>query len=124
MSNSILWVLQIIAAGAFLYSGVCKLLLPEQKLVAMGQTGVEGLHPYFIKFIGISEVAGVIGLIVPVYLHIAVWLTPVAAICLAFIMPFAARIHYKRNEPKNVLTNVILFIICILIACGRVFMNQ
>ncbi len=123
MNNTILWILQIITAVIFLYSGICKSLLPERVLVAKGQTGVEGLPAFFIKFIGVSEIAGAAGLIVPVYFHITSWLTPVAALCLAFIMPFAAYIHYKRNEPKNVLTNIIVFLFCILIACGRLFFN-
>lgn len=124
MNNTILWVLQIVTAIIFLYSGICKALLPERALVAKGQTGVEGLPALFIKFIGVSEIAGAAGLIAPVYFYIMPWLTPVAAFCLAFIMPFAASIHYKRNEPKNVLTNIILFLFCILIACGRLSFNS
>ncbi|WP_143075766.1 DoxX family protein [Parafilimonas terrae] len=123
MNNTILWILQIITAITFLYSGICKSILPERILVAKGQTGVEGLPALFIKFIGVSEIAGAAGLIAPVYFHITPWLTPVAALCLAFIMPFAASIHYKRNEIKNVLTNLILFLFCILIAYGRLFFN-
>ncbi|AHF14742.1 DoxX family protein [Niabella soli] len=124
MSNSILWILQVVMALSFFYSGICKTVLSEKKLVAVGQTGVEGLFPVFIRFIGLSELAGAVGLILPLYFHIAPWLTPVAALCLALIMPFAARIHYRRNEPRNVLTNVIYFIIGILIACGRFFIQQ
>jgi hypothetical protein len=119
--NTILWILQIAMAIPFLGSGVCKSLISEKKLVAMGQTGVEGLHPAFIKFIGISEIAGAMALIVPMCLNLAVWLTPLSALCLALIMPFAAVIHYKRNEPKNVFTNVLFFVICIFIAYGRTF---
>ncbi len=121
--NTLLWILQVAIAIPFLGSGICKSLLSEKKLVAMGQTGVEGLHPAFIKFIGISEIAGVVALIVPIWLNIAVWLTPLSALCLALIMPFAGVIHYKRNEPKNVLTNVVFFIICIFIAYGRIFVT-
>ncbi|MBO9619759.1 MAG: DoxX family protein [Niabella sp.] len=123
MSNSILWILQVVMALSFLYSGVCKTVFSEKKLVTIGQTGVEGLSPVFIKFIGVSELAGAAGLILPLYFNIAPWLTPVAALCLALIMPFAARIHYRRNEPRNVLTNIIYFIIGILIAWGRIFIH-
>lgn len=120
MINILLWVLQILTAALFLYSGICKASLPEKKLVSMGQTGVDGLHPAFIKFIGFSEIAGSIGLIAPVGFNIAPWLTPLSAFCLAFIMPFAAIIHYRRKEPRNVLTNVITFIVCLLVAVGRI----
>lgn len=91
------------------------------KLITMGQTGVEGLHPAFIKFIGISEIAGSIALILPTAINMLPWLTPLSALCLALIMPFAAVIHYRKNEPRNVVTNVTLFIVCILISLAKTF---
>ena len=114
-----LWILQIATAIVFLYSGVCKASFPPMKLVSMGQTGVEQLHPSFVKFIGVSEIVGSIALIVPVAVHVLPWLTALSALCLALIMPFAAVIHHKRNEPGNVRTNVVLFVVCLLIAIGR-----
>lgn len=122
MINIIIWVLQIVSAMIFLYSGICKSIFPEMRLITMGQTGVEGLHPAFIKFIGISEIAGSVALILPTAVNILPWLTPLSALCLSLIMPFAAVIHYKRNEPRNVFTNVILFVVCVLIALYRILL--
>lgn len=119
MINTIVWVLQIVSAIIFLYSGICKSIFSEMKLITMGQTGVEGLHPAFIKFIGISEIAGSVALILPTAVNILPWLTPLSALCLALVMPFAAVIHHRKNEPGNVVTNVVLFIVCILIAIAR-----
>jgi uncharacterized membrane protein YphA (DoxX/SURF4 family) len=120
--NIILWVTQSFIAFTFLYSGVCKSYFSRQKLVAMGQTGVEGLPLRFIRFIGIAEILGAAGLILPCLLLIYPALTPIAAICLAFIMPFAARIHYRRKEYKNVALNCIIFLLCLFIAYGRIFL--
>jgi uncharacterized membrane protein YphA (DoxX/SURF4 family) len=117
--NNILWILQSFIAFTFLYSGVCKSYFSEPKLVSMGQTGVEGLPVYFIRFIGITEILGAIGLILPGLLSTSPVLTPIAAICLAFIMPFAATIHYKRKEYKSVLFNCVIFLLCLVIAYGR-----
>lgn len=117
--NTFIWILQILMALIFLYSGFCKASLPADRLVAKGQTGVEGLPAAFIKFIGFSEMLGVLGLILPAALQIIPVLTPVTSLCFAFIMPFAGVIHYKRREYQNVLTNVVLFIIGILIAWYR-----
>jgi hypothetical protein len=117
--NIILWILQGVAAFAFLYSGINKSIYSEQKLVAIGQTGVEGLSLPFIRFIGISEILGAVGLILPWWLQIAPALTPFTAICFAIIMVLAARIHYRRKEYKNVLTNVFLLVISLFIAYGR-----
>ncbi|HEU4555179.1 MAG TPA: DoxX family protein [Chitinophaga sp.] len=119
--NTLLWILQGFLALTFLYSGVCKSLLAEKTLVKMGQTGVEGLSPFFIKGIGISEILGATGLVVPEAFNIAPVLTPVSALCLALIMPFAAVIHYKRREYRSVVINVVVFCLCIFVAFARVF---
>lgn len=120
--NTALWAAQVFVAAAFLYSGICKTVFSEQKLVRMGQTGVEGLPVAFIRFIGLAEILGVAGLLLPCLLNVLPLLTPVAALCLAFIMPFAARIHYRRRESKSVLLNGVLFGLCLFIAYGRIFL--
>jgi len=124
--NIILWFLQAFLAFTFIYSGICKLLLSIQKLVAMGQTGIQGLPIWFVRFIGIAEVLGAVGLILPKLLAVYPILTPVSAVCLAFIMPFAAIIHYKRavqynlqKEIKNVTVNAVIFFLCLAVAYFR-----
>src|SRR6266487_4092264 len=110
--NTILWGAQWITAFIFMYSGINKSIFSEQKLVAKGQTGVEGLPLPLIRFIGVSEIFGAVGLIVPWWINILPILTPIAAICFAVMMILAARIHYKRKEYKNVLTNTVLYLLC------------
>lgn len=122
--NIALWILQSFIAFTFLYSGVFKSIFSEEKLVSLGQTGVEGLPTYFIRFIGISEILGATGLILPCLLSIYSVLTPISAFCLAFIMPFAARIHYRRKEYKSVLLNCMIFLLCLFIAYGRIFLTN
>lgn len=117
--NTVLWISQIAMAIAFLWSGICKSLLPKTKLMAMGQTGIEELDPSFIKFIGLSEIVGAAALILPMLLNFLVWLTPLSALCLAFIMPLAAAIHYKKRESRNIIINFLFFIICSFIVYGR-----
>ena len=122
--NTILWILQILAASIFMYSGINKSIFSIRKLVyEKGQTGVENLSVPMVRFIGISEILGAIALILPWWLHMFSGLTSVSAFLLSIIMIPAAVIHYKRNEPKNVLTNVILFVICIFIAYGRIYLK-
>ena len=120
--NTVLWILQSLVAVAFLYSGIQKSIYSEQKLVAAGQTGVEGLPTALIRFIGISEILGTIGIIFPLLLNILPVLTTISAICFAVIMIPAAIIHYKRREFKNVFTNCVLFFMCVFIAYGRTYL--
>jgi len=118
--NIILWVLQSFMAAIFLFSGLNKSILSEQKLIAKGQTGVAGLPVPLIRFIGISEILGAIGIILPILLNILPILTAISAISFAIIMIPAAIIHYKLHEPKNVFTNCIIFLLCLFIAYGRI----
>ena len=118
--NTLLWILQGLIAGVFLYSGITKTILSEQTLVtSLGQTGVKGLPMGLTRFIGISEILGAFGMILPMLLKIDPVLTPIAAICFAIIMVPAGIIHYRLHEKRNVLDNFILFLICLFIALGR-----
>src|SRR4051812_37508451 len=81
--NTLLWIAQAMLAIVFLNSGINKSILPEAKLVAKGQTGVAGLPAPLIRFIGISEIVGVVGIVVPWWIQVIPVLTPITAICFA-----------------------------------------
>src|SRR5882757_3466120 len=117
--NTLLWLCQALLALVFAYSGICKSIYSREKLMTKGQTGVAALSASLIHFIGIAELLGVIGIILPWWLGILPSLTPVAAICFGIIMVLAAPVHYKRKETKNVFNNIILLLICLFVAYGR-----
>ena len=125
--NTLLWSCQVILALAFGYSGLCKSIYSEATLVAKkGQTGVAGLPHAFIRIIGIAELLGMVGIIVPWWTQIAPVLTPVSALCFALIMVLALRKHYRlvketrnKKEWRNIATNSILLVISLLVAWGR-----
>ena len=79
--NKVLWVVQVLLAGLFVFAGVFKLTLPIDELAK--ETGMPG---WFILFISIAEALGGLGLILPSLLRIQPWLTPLAAALLAIIM--------------------------------------
>jgi uncharacterized membrane protein YphA (DoxX/SURF4 family) len=76
-----LWTVQALLALLFLFAGVTKLVLPVEALTA--QSSLPGT---FLRFIGLAETLGAIGLILPGLLRIAAWLTPLAAAGLVIIM--------------------------------------
>lgn len=120
--NTALWIIQVLLAITFLYSGVCKSFKSEQWLVAHGQTGVAGLPGWLIKFIGICEILATAGFTLPVWLNVYSLLTPVTAILCCVIMVLAMRIHYRLKEPANVFTNIVLFLLCAFVAYERLKM--
>jgi uncharacterized membrane protein YphA (DoxX/SURF4 family) len=117
--NAALWTCQLVLALVFLYSGATKSTRSVPRLVAGGQTGVEGLPAGLVRFIGVSELLGVAGLLLPWALQIVPVLTPVAAGALGVIMVLAARVHVRRREYTTAAANVVLLTLCMAVAVGR-----
>lgn len=76
-----LWTIQVILAALFLFAGVMKFVMPVEEM-----TKGSSLPGAFFHFIGVMELLGGIGLILPSALRIAPILTPVAACGLVIIM--------------------------------------
>ncbi|CAL1518019.1 DoxX family protein [Chitinophaga sp. MM2321] len=117
--NTILWSIQAVLAFTFAYSGMMKSTQQREKLVSIGQTGVADLSYPLIRFIGVAEILGAIGIIMPWGVQLLPFLTPVAAICFACIMVPASVIHYKRKEFKSVALNALLFVCSVFVAFER-----
>ena len=71
--NRALWVVQILLAALFLFGGVMKLVLPLEQMA-----GPVELPGWFLRFIGVAETLGGIGLILPSVLRIKPGLAPLA----------------------------------------------
>jgi len=72
-----------------------------------------------VKFIGVVEFLGALGLVLPRLTGIAPGLTPLAATGLAVTMVLAAITHYRRKEPLAIAINAVLFVLTALVAWGR-----
>ena len=80
-NNAALWTVQTLLAALFLYAGVIKLVMPVETLTA--QSPFSGA---FLRFIGVAETLGALGLILPGLSRIQPRLTPLAALGLLIIM--------------------------------------
>jgi DoxX-like family len=107
------WIVAGIAAFAFFGSGIMKVATSRAKLLANKNMGwaADFTTPQ-IKLIGLAEVLGAAGLILPNLLDIAPNLSKVAAACLFLLMAGAANTHRKRNEP--VLPPLVLGILALI----------
>lgn len=115
--NIILWVAQIGLAGMFIMAGVMKTFTPISEL-AVQQPWANDL-PGLVRFIGITELLGGIGLILPILLNIKPFLTPLSALGIALIMLFAIGFHVTRGEFGAVSLNLLLCVAALFIAWGR-----
>jgi uncharacterized membrane protein YphA (DoxX/SURF4 family) len=118
--NLALWIVAGVLAFAFAASGLMKLVQPKEKIVASATGGwAQDWSPASIKLIGVAEILGAIGLILPAVLHVAPILVPLAAIGLALVMVGAAVVHSRRKELPNVAINVVILILAAVVAWGR-----
>src|SRR5260370_34239324 len=84
--NIVLWIIQVVLALLFLFSGGMKLVIPPDVLQSMGSPNQVVLPGLFIRFIGVCEGLGALGLILPGLLRNRPRLTPLAATGLVIIM--------------------------------------
>jgi putative oxidoreductase len=115
--HSVLWILQVALAAAFGLAGFMKLTLPIEELAKQGMSFVNDYAVDTVRLIGISEVLGALGLILPAALRIKPILTPIAALGLTIIMVLATIYHAMHNEP--IVTTVLFLVITLFIAWGR-----
>jgi len=112
-----LWVAQGLLAAAFMVAGFMKITAPMDELAANGMSFVTAFSEGTVRFIGICELLGAIGLIIPALLRIKPILTPVAALALCTVMVLAAVYHISHGESP--MPNVILFALASFVAWGR-----
>jgi len=116
--NVILWIAQLLLAGMFLMAGFMKLTTPVDQLAA-AMPFVAAVPEALVKFIGVSEVAGALGLLLPSLLRIKPQLTVLAARALILVMILALAFHVSRGEYAAIVTNIILASVALFISWGR-----
>ena len=117
--NIALWIIQILLALLFLFAGGTKLILPVETLLAMGSPNQIILPGFLIKFIGLCEVLGALGLILPGLLRKRPGLTPLAAAGLVIIMIGAVALTAAADGVMAAIVPFIAGILCAFVAYGR-----
>jgi len=113
----VLWILQILLAGAFLMAGNLHAFQYEKAKAQF--KWVASVPKNLVTFIGICEILGAVGLILPALTKVLPWLTPLAALGLAIIMLLAAILHATRREYQLIPGNLILLALAAVVAYGR-----
>ena len=118
--NLALWIVQGLLCVVFLMVGGMKVFAYE-RYKKMGESRSPnrplGLSKGLVTFIGLSELVGAVGLIVPLATGVAPVLTTLAALGLGIIMVLASLYHWRRNE--SAVGPIVLLLLACFIVYGR-----
>jgi len=115
--NISLWVAQVLIAVTLLWAAWLKLFQIE-KVAAMWPWAGE-VSPAFVRFTGLVDLAGALGLLLPGLLNIKPKLTAFAALGTVALMVCAAVFHIIRGEASSIGFNIIFGLIAAFVAWGR-----
>jgi hypothetical protein len=114
------WIASGLLALVFLFAGATKALVPYEK--------VKGTMPWagdvgqpLTRFIGVAEVLGAVGVILPHLTGILPWLSVVAAFALALVQLLAIGFHVHRGETKMLGANIVLILLALFVGIGLLF---
>ncbi|MFG1606078.1 DoxX family protein [Actinoplanes sp. NPDC049265] len=116
--NIALWVIAGVVAAGFLFSGIFKLALPHDKYIE-AQPWAADAPRWAPAAIGVLEVLGAVGVILPALLSVAPSLVPVAATGLVLVMAGAVVMHLWRREYPALAPSGVLLILAAVVAWGR-----
>ena len=114
--NTLLWVIQALLAALFLFAGATKFITPVEEMIS--QMPIE-LPGWFLRFIGVAEVLGAVGLILPWLSGMQPRLTPLAAAGLVIIMIGATVLTLMGSEVAMALIPLVVGILCAFVFYGR-----
>jgi len=112
--NVALWIVQGLLAALFLFAGGAKLVLPLDQMA-----GPVALPGWFLRFLGVAEVLGAFGLVLPGLLRIRPGLTPLAAAGLVIIMIGATVVTLVGGMVAVALMDLVVALLAAFVAYGR-----
>jgi uncharacterized membrane protein len=117
--NMTLWIVTSILSLTFLASGAVKLARPRQTLVRSGYAWAEDFSDSAVWWIGMCEVLGALGLLLPGLLGVVPALVPAAAAGLTVLMAAAMVTHLRRGEARQAAVPIVLAAVAFLVAIMR-----
>lgn len=118
--NIALWVVQVLLAGMYGMAGGMKTFQPDGVRKNPQMTWAHDKQDGYIRFVGVSELLGALGMILPVLTGILPWLTPLAAVGLSIIQALAIfSVHLPKREYQVIPVNIVLLTLSVFVAYGR-----
>lgn len=114
-----LWTAQVVLAGIFLATGLTKLTQPRAQLAAGPMSWAADVGDTEFHAVGLLEVLGALGLVLPGALGVAPLLTPLAALGLAVTMVGAIWTHVRMGETDRLAVPIALLALTLFVAIER-----
>jgi uncharacterized membrane protein YphA (DoxX/SURF4 family) len=111
-----LWIVQVLLAAIFLVTGTVKLTQPRLKMAAGPMRWAADVTDRQFRTIGVLEVLGALGLILPAALGVAPLLTPLAAVGLALTMIGAIHVHVRHGETNRLAVPIVVLALALFVA--------
>lgn len=119
--NILLWIIQILLAVLFLFAGGTKLVLSMETMRSMSPPNAIVWSEWFIRLIGVCEVLGALGLVLPGLFRKQEYLTKLAAIGLTIIMIGAVVTTVMSLGAAAAIPTLIVGLLCAFVAYKRKF---
>ncbi len=116
--NIALWIVQVLLVGLYGMAGTMKTFqtAKAKETLPWAKNRSDG----FVRFVGTSELLGVLGIILPMLTGILPWLTPLAAVGLALIQLLAIFTeHLPKKEYRVLPMNIVLLALSVFVVIGR-----
>lgn len=118
--NIALWIAQGLLAAMYLMAGSMKTFQTAKTRENPQMTWTKGRSDGYIRFVGISELLGALGLILPLVTGILPWLTVIAATGLTIIQVLAIfQEHLPKKEYNVIPVNIVLLALAVFVIIGR-----
>jgi uncharacterized membrane protein YphA (DoxX/SURF4 family) len=114
-----LWTAQVLLAATFLATGLTKLTQPRAQLAAGPMGWADDVSDVEFRAVGLLEILGALGLVLPGALGIAPLVTPLAAVGLALTMIGAIVTHVRMGETDRLAVPIVLLALTIFVAVER-----
>jgi len=113
--NIALWIVQALLGALFVFSGVMKFVMPVEEMTKQ----MPGMPGWFLHFIGVAEILGGLGLVLPGLVRVRPGLTPLAAAGLVIIMIGATVVSAMIGPLPMAALPFVVGVLAAFVAYGR-----
>ncbi|MGV3609766.1 MAG: DoxX family protein [Fluviicola sp.] len=117
-THMLLWIAQILLAITLIWAAFLKLFQPISELAKMWSWAGE-VSPLLVRFTGVVDLLGGLGMILPALFRFKPVITALAALGIFFLMISAIIFHICRGEASQIGFNVVFGLIAGVVALGR-----